>query len=470
MKRNELKSRNGITLIALIITIIILLILAMVTINILINQGIIGHANNAVRGYEVAEEKEQISLAYQNYKMDQLNNKDATFDMTQEDATVVPDEEVHGWYITFNKTKHNYTLTEDGTVETSGARWVKNGDDITLGDVTVKVGDYIGYDHTKDANGNAVAIQSYTSYSEENTSTDKNDGRTSGYTSDQTFNVNSYTNGWRVLGVKGGKLQLISAYEIKPNDGGLNGQYALRGQQGYRYAEEELNSISAIYGQGKGVEQTRSIKIEDIDSITGYNPNRTGDGKPYHDGMIDQYGNNVTYYWVGGGMPYYTSGNNVSGSLRATHSRFFWYEDEEWKESINSNTASNTDTGREKITTIKNTFYEYYPYSLTTDSSTTSEKKGITTDSIEYKLLFGKKYWISSRCIQCTAEDNVKYCVRGILNNSYVTAGAISSSTNYTPGIPFGGVRPVITLSSDVQIKSDANHDGTSAAKAFILQ
>ena len=37
-------------------------------------------------------------------------------------------------------------------------------------------------------------------------------------------------------------------------------------------------------------------------------------------------------------------------------------------------------------------------------------------------------------------------------------------------GVSSVGVRPVITLSSDVQIKSDATHDGTSAAKAFILQ
>ena len=280
---------NGITLVALIITIIILLILAMVTINILINQGIIGHANNAVRGYEVAEEKELIGLGYQNYKMDKLNNSDA--ELTVDGATVVKDDDVNGWYITFTKTKHNYSLADNGTIEETGERWVKDGDTFKLGDATVKVGDYVGYDHTKDANGNAVAIQSYTSYSEENASADKNNGRTSGYTSDQTFNVNSYTGGWRVLGVKCGKVQLISASSV--------GSLYLEGKEGYRDSEEELNAICAIYGQGKRIVEARSITVEDVNDITGYNPNKTGSGKKIFEGSIAEYGNNVTYYWKG---------------------------------------------------------------------------------------------------------------------------------------------------------------------------
>ena len=460
MKRNELKSRNGITLIALIITIIILLILAMVTINILINQGIIGHANNAVRGYEVAEEKEQISLAYQNYKMDQLNNKDATFDMTQEDATVVPDEEVHGWYITFNKTKHNYTLTEDGTVETSGARWVKNGDDITLGDVTVKVGDYIGYDHTKDANGNAVAIPSYTSYALANADSSKNNGRTNGYTSDYTFNVNNYTGGWRVLGVKNGKLQLISASSV----GGLY----LSGQEGYRDAEDELNAICAIYGQGKGAVagSARSINIDDVNAITGYNPVKTGNGEPYAKGEINEYGNEITYYWKGNDIPYYTGTNGKEGNTGDSHiNGFVWHDESGLHNSPKSTTATNTETGRERITILKNTDYKYYSTTLT--DSTSGDIRGTAADSNEYKVLFGQNYWLASRC-RGGNFYRAYFAVRNVSNNLMTQSWLFFSSgdTNDRTSL----IRAVVALSSDVQIKSDATHDGTSAAKAYILQ
>ena len=366
----KLKSKNGITLIALIITIIILLILAMVTINILINQGIIGPANNAVRGYEVAEEKELISLAYQNYKMDNLGPDKKDFDMTAEDAKVVRDEDVNGWYITFNKTQHHYTLSENGTVEEAGERWVKNADgSYTKGDATIKIGDYIGYDHTKDANGNAVSVQEYTSYSVNNASADKNEGRTSGTDNDQKFDVNSYTKGWRVLGIKNGIIQLISADIVQPDSGGReangNQYYSLRGQKGYIYGIEELNAIASIYGKGKGATKARSINVEDVNQITGYDPLKTGTGEVANKGEVWEYGNKVTYNWANYGTSIRYSGTN---GKRGTGSRtIFNYYDED------SNTISN-------------------------------------------------------------------------------------------------GVRPIVTLSPDVKIKTDATHDGSSAAKAFLLE
>ena len=56
------KMQKGITLIALIITIVVLLILAIVSINLVMNGGIIAHAEDAVEKYEIEEEKEKIAL------------------------------------------------------------------------------------------------------------------------------------------------------------------------------------------------------------------------------------------------------------------------------------------------------------------------------------------------------------------------------------------------------------------------
>ena len=63
MKEN-LKNKKGITLIALVITIIVLLILAIVTIRIVVNQNIIGHANNAVTAYNEAQNNESAQLTW----------------------------------------------------------------------------------------------------------------------------------------------------------------------------------------------------------------------------------------------------------------------------------------------------------------------------------------------------------------------------------------------------------------------
>ena len=60
---------KGITLIALIITIIVLLILTVVSINLLINEGIIGNANKAVKQYQEAEFEEKIGLIFSSHVM-----------------------------------------------------------------------------------------------------------------------------------------------------------------------------------------------------------------------------------------------------------------------------------------------------------------------------------------------------------------------------------------------------------------
>ena len=65
---------NGITLIAFVITIIILLILATVSINLVINNGILDKAKTAVDKYSEGEICEQIKLAYLECETEKLYN------------------------------------------------------------------------------------------------------------------------------------------------------------------------------------------------------------------------------------------------------------------------------------------------------------------------------------------------------------------------------------------------------------
>ena len=57
-----MKENKGITLIALIITIIVMLILVAVSVNVLINSNIIGQAEKAAKGYKTAYEQEQTRI------------------------------------------------------------------------------------------------------------------------------------------------------------------------------------------------------------------------------------------------------------------------------------------------------------------------------------------------------------------------------------------------------------------------
>ena len=68
-----MREQKGITLVALIITIIVLLILAMVSISLLMNDGIINRANNAVTAYQTAENDEQGQLnSAENYMINYM--------------------------------------------------------------------------------------------------------------------------------------------------------------------------------------------------------------------------------------------------------------------------------------------------------------------------------------------------------------------------------------------------------------
>ena len=61
--KEKFKNNKGITLVALVITIIVLLILAMVSIKIAIDGGLIGKSNEAVTIHEKAKTKESVQLA-----------------------------------------------------------------------------------------------------------------------------------------------------------------------------------------------------------------------------------------------------------------------------------------------------------------------------------------------------------------------------------------------------------------------
>ena len=75
-KKIKIRDNKGITLVALVITIIVLIILAGVSINLILgDNGIITKAKEARKAQEIAEIKENVQmkiveLEMQNYKMD----------------------------------------------------------------------------------------------------------------------------------------------------------------------------------------------------------------------------------------------------------------------------------------------------------------------------------------------------------------------------------------------------------------
>lgn len=459
MKQNLLSSHKGITLVALVITILILLILGSVTVGVLVNQGILGHSKEAKEEYIIASEKEDIRVGYRDYQ--ERKKWERNPELIIDGAKSIAGDDDAGWDIIFEETGNHYYLKGDGSViegplkdENNGEDitepeedipWVDNGDGtFTRDGVTIANGDYVDYDPTKDENGNTVPVTGYTSYSINNASASKNNGRTSGYTNDQVFSVNTSTGGWKVLGVQNGKMQLIAVNAINPVSGGLpsdHGDYCIEGKEGFASAIGELNAICALYGQGKGAISARSMTIDDVNKITGYNPDKTGTGGVCDAGNIHAYGNEVTYYWQGGYYPYYSGSNGKTGTLNYSHNDFVYWDGSAWQTVARDTSASTW--SRKKITTLKCTAYWYYPTTL--KNSDSGSVIGIATNSNAYKMLFGRYYWLASDTV-LTGADHADFglkVVEGTDAGTVYIAGS-SSSPRDTPSL---GICPVITLS-----------------------
>ena len=288
INRNKIKNDNGVTLIALVITIAVLLILAGVTIaEVFSDEGLWNKSNEFAESANATIEENS----------EQVNN------MINE-----LDEIMNPW-------------VQNKTVVTKKLK---------SGTKTLNVGDDYAYD----------------------------------------CGVSGYTGGWKVLGAENGKLLIMSTIDV--------GTLTLAGKEGYNTGVSKLNTICEPYGRN-----ARSITVEDINRVTGYDPTNQGDGTVYGDGKFEKFGNKVTYTETGSSA---TNGQTYTETISYEH-------------------PDERKLGTDNVTsiTVKSTYYSYYPYSLTINSSTTGTCNGIATDTSAYKLLFRNagnsancSYWLAS--------------------------------------------------------------------------
>ena len=138
-----MKKQNGITLIALVITIIVLLILTSITLGLLLGEnGIINKSRKAAVDHEIGREKEEISLAFNAVKIEKLGKGDDSYvtfielqeQMDQENgegtAEVESGEEEGILLVTFTKSKRTYEIDQNGNIK------LNNDDDEDDDDLT----------------------------------------------------------------------------------------------------------------------------------------------------------------------------------------------------------------------------------------------------------------------------------------------------------------------------------------------
>ena len=448
-KKQKLKENKGITLIALVITIIILLILAGVVIATLTgDNGILGKAKTAKTTNDEEKAKEQIKIAVMgSYGKDgELNYDDLTKNLGQIGIKDLPNEASYPLEVTLDGVSATIEANGEVNFTTSGG-YTQTGDTITSPDgKTMKVGDYVDYDPILGANASDLT---YTS------TTDK-----TGASSEQEFNVSTYKSagyGWRILGVSNGKIRLISEEFIGAREytDSSRTYYTLKGQKGYINGIEELNKISAIFGHGKGAEKATSITAEDINEITGYDPATA----KCEEGNFNEYGNKVTYTKEGETKlsSSATNGQKWSG----TQNTLNYYD--------KSNKTFKTLTSGS--TQITSTFYYYNPTTLNTKQEKPTQ--GVDENGVYntiYQILFGKyavnkdsyeisfvgtgtqpRYWLASESA-LTVKNGVTWGLRRVNDGKVLNRGIFfSTGTEYS--YDDFGVRPIVYLKSDISLE-----------------
>ena len=255
------KKQSGITLVALVVTVVVLLILAGVSIYLVLdNNGIItkaGEAKDRTAIEAIREARElwsaEVELGSNESLSDYLFRQGL---ITEEEKTIVDE----GGKISRGDYKFSFkeTLVD----------MFKAGD--------LQVGDVIDYPNPTEVLAEVKATDS--NYSDTGyTSPASRTGMSidDGYTKDmdQTFTINQNTN-WVVLGLSKDETQLMLTTEeplkkVNTSTGKSSGQYFyLRGAKGcaYDYGIAELNKICAIYKNDLASE-ARSMTIDDINRL-----------------------------------------------------------------------------------------------------------------------------------------------------------------------------------------------------------
>lgn len=344
---------------------------------------------------------------------------------------------------------------------------------VTNKKLELKIGDYINYNAAaKDAEGKTIVEKTITSNAGSPTDTgedgyykasEKTLTEGNGY-GPQTFSNKAKTNGWRVLGAneETGELLIISADSVLTTE---NAIFYLRGIAGYNYGEQELNKVCSVFGSGYGATGARSVNVDDINKITGYNPNNVGKydpeqkttGTKYGKDQPYEYGNQITYAWTSTANKILGSGSNGKSSTDSNSNYekngFNWYdvESKTWK-----NLKQDTTTPA-IIATLTSTHYYYYPDSLNISSG---EGEGLTTISEEYKTLFMNRAGSRESYLLASLDVDAYYdgavlgmrCVR----NCFVYYSSLYK-TNGNVGTPGYGVRPVVSLKSNIRLEKQSD-------------
>ena len=419
MKKIEMKEK-GITLIALVITIIVLLILAGVTIATLTgDNGILTKATESKDKTEEGEEEEKVKLSAMGALAKDNGGEIKEGYLDEELASQFgekgTDYKLEGsgpFTVTIIESGRSYIINEDGTMEEAVKR------------EGIEVGDYVNYEPDANAEG-------YT--------TDKLSESITGST-DNTSAIKQDSLKWRILNIDAsGRVDLISEMPTSQT-------VYFSKARGYNNGVYVINDICrSLYSNSSLGIEARSIDLKDIED------KMNTEGKIARDGYINS--ESETKY---GETETYGSGYNQYPILYAQENGSGINTEKVKTDGIDVNADGYSSPVQEDSSTANEglTVTQTYYYFSNTPSS-------YFDDQEFHDMVFntGSYYWLASRCANC----NSAYAYFGLrdVGNSHLDGSNMFHSNGNTY---YNGryLRPVVSLGSDIQITPVENADGSS--------
>ena len=406
-KRNDMK---GITLIALVITIIVLLILAGVSIATLTGEnGILTQANEAKEVNQKAGAEEKVGLEVQGsydetgkINIETLNDNLKNIEGLTHSGGRIEDNPISKLPATVVVDGNNITIKENGSVVLS--EWQQTGYQITNGEITLNVGDVVNYNELSNGSKNSEIK------TEE-----------SGYETKQE------------LGENGG-IELIS-------DNPTSTKVSLSGETGYLNAEEVLNiACNELYGNGEYAESARSLNRNDINKLANYNPETDS-----------EYGNLYKYRFSTeeGCMQYSKLAKNEQEWSEWVNITNEQYQTFKMPGQLETDRISKDNPKESEV--IKDT-YQGSLFSISSDENIDNMiMKGTEENNVSY--------WIANSIVSCANYIYVDFRL-GYVWNGMVGAYLLYNASGY-PNSNGYAVRPVVTLESNIQLEGNSEDGWT---------
>ena len=413
--KNKLKERKGITLIALVITIIVLLILAGVSIAMLTGEnGILNQANKAKTETEYKGAEEKVKLAIMGSRADdgQMTVAELKTEVGYQGGSANGDT----FPVEVQMDGHIFTVDGNGTVSTP--KPLPEG---------LEIGSTVTYTPSGTYNWQGK----YCSTSQSDTTLNS---------AESNFKISE----WKVLDIANGKVTLVPTAPT-------TGRVYLGQAQGYNNGVKLLNdACSSLYGnETKGI-TARSMNIDDIEKYM--TEEALTSAHEYTNGA--KYGEQVpnAYTTANSKYPVMYAKENLSFINEGPEKKDGLGMSEQTEEFIEKTENGATDGRISTATSIRP--YQTYWYKSNSDMQTAF--KTAINGTNYYNLIMPKgsstTYWLASRCVN-TFSSYCNFNMRGVSSGSVDANGMYGSSDNAYSGSL--ALFPAVSLSSEL-INGDA--------------